>query len=338
MSAKELPGHDYSSGEYLFYYFQIFGCAPFNCDIISMDNSFGERWFFKPSRNGVVYNIFLIFIIVISCSFHIRMSILNKDRSQFEMIYEVIQDIVNNFTAVFILVTFCVQQERFIYIANQISAARESLTRMSGKLLFKKYSVSNGILRIFLTIFAVICLIMIVTPKSPTFTIMLLNISYYPRVFAFIALMLQYTAILKFIKQHFDLMNVNLLQIGEKKYALGSEPISINTLKVQIHKVMQLRRLYASLSDVSQDLSRFYCWPIFWCILSAFLTLIFHLYLTVSGIVSGESDLTTDFNILHFLCELLVIALLVNLTRSATAAVIAVRLFKRYTFSTMFYS
>lgn len=135
----------------VFYFNKIFGCATMTFGIASPQ--IGGRWSFKYSSNGVIYNIFLIFVVIISDSFS-SYKWAKSDNILFEHKIGTINIIIRNFTAVFILVKFFVQQGKFIEIINKIRSIRESLKHISGKLLFKKNcSTYHSVFKIFLPIF-----------------------------------------------------------------------------------------------------------------------------------------------------------------------------------------
>lgn len=300
-------------------------------DITSMKHS--DRWSFKYSRGGIVYNIFLI-MMVIFCSFNIYLHVSNENKSDFEKGIDFIHIILNSSAAIFIIVKFSVQQEKFIEIINKFSSIRESLKFITEELLFKKYSVYSDILQIFLPICIIIFLLIVVTIAHIERTLIaaLFHFSLYLNVYVCIAFEMQYSVILTYIRQFVKLINFNLLNLSTKNvFAVGSfeiQSLEIDILGVEINKITQLRRLYSSLSDVSQDLSDFYCAQMFLCTLRSFVTLIFLSYSTVSPIIVGTTN-SIGYSYIHLILRgLLNITILVILTKSVTAAEIEVRLFQ----------
>lgn len=307
----------------VFYFIKIFGCATMTFEITTTQT--GGQWLFRYSQSGVVYNIFLIFVMIISCSFRSYWFLYDAE-ILFEKKTALVAIIINNFMAVFILVKFCVHQEKFIEITNKIRSIRESLRLISGELLFKKYSTYDGIFNIFFPISIIFCLLVAVSTsmQRKTFGAMLYNASFYPNILTFVALIIQYSVILELIQQLFKLINFNLLHISN---AFGFEPFFNYTLKGHINKIIQLRKLYASLSDVSHDLSNFYFQPMFVCTLCTFITLTIVLYRFLSPIIFGNTHQTIHLYFYLILRVNLPIIMLVTLTRSVSAAVIEVRTF-----------
>lgn len=311
--------HSFTLCKYVFYYFKLFGNAPFTFDNVRIKNSFSNRWLFKDSRVGVVYNIFLIFMVVISCSYGVFHR-LSDPKVLRHKIIDVIGIILTHFTAIFILVKLCVQQKKVFAMANKINSIRESLMLISGELLFEKHSVVNGILQKLVAVFVTTCLIIVTTPIDNV-AYVLFHSSFYPSYYIYTTCVMQYSVTLQLIHKFFKLININLLHIFNVQHAHGSEATQMNNLGFPINKITQLRGLYASLSDASQDLSDFYCWPMLMCTLHAFMTLIGLSYYTVSPITIGKNDLGIMTHAHLIAVELLSIIVLIILTTSVTTTI-----------------
>lgn len=319
MSIKKLLDYKW---ECVFYYFKLFGIATMNFKIRTSD-----RWLFNRSRSGVVYNTFLIFLMVISCVSSV-FNIWNSGKSLFQKIIDIIQVLINSFTGLFITFKFCVQQEKFIQMNNKISLIRESLMLMSRKEISKKCSIFRYIFGIFLTITIFFCLLMVSTlMDNYNHWTVLLKMFRYWNFFAFLTLMLQYSVFLKLIQQLFKLINENLLDFS-KKYVFGSHFMESHFAALQLNRIAQICRLYATLKEASQDLSDFYSEPILFCIIRSFITLTFGSYESISPLVFGRTDLIRNSYINLLLRDLLIIMLIIILTKSVTATVIEVKLFE----------
>lgn len=130
--------------------------------------------------------------------------------------------------------------------------------------------------------------------------------------------MIQYSFALKFIKYDLKILNDNLLEYSRKESFKIRLSIDMRT---KVDELLQLRKLHASISEVSRDVSNFYSYSMLLCILHVFFALILSCYYLARPMVLHENNLADTIFIHCFLYGFLFVVLLVTLTKCVTAAI-----------------
>lgn len=127
--------------KFIFYFFKLSGLATFELIEIRLNKGQLSRWVAKKSKMGILYNMFLALITIISSfigiNYMIKTNYLGRLPNEFTVV--AMADIFFVFTTVLTLTTFSFQQEKIVSIIGKISDGME----LSLVLNETKYSTNN---------------------------------------------------------------------------------------------------------------------------------------------------------------------------------------------------
>lgn len=278
----------------LFYYFKIFGCGAMSLDIIVTKNSPDAHLSLKRSKWGVSYNIFLSLLMIISHAISLRKA--SKNGSKFDFVRMTTLAVINLSTALFIMITAGVHQEKLIEIANKINTTGKSLMSNS-RMCFKKYGALYEIRKALCTIFVFWFLTMATRPVK-TIQHFLFVFSLYACDLVTITFVIQYSILLKLTQHLFKILNDNLLEISK-------DPVcSFVTEFIQTDmELSKLRKLHKTLNDISRDISDFYGQPMIFCTTTFFTMFIYITHVVIKYIIifAKSDSLPPTQKFIHFL-------------------------------------
>ncbi|OXU30343.1 hypothetical protein TSAR_012982 [Trichomalopsis sarcophagae] len=316
MFFKKFTKNQFILTQCLFYYFKVLGVGTLAFDI-ELAKNIGTRYIrISYSKRAIVYNVILIFILIVSHIFSIPYFYRLTNRMTFEKVSDSLQEVVSCTTAFFILAKFCLTSDELISITNRIiKITKSSLSLNPENDHMKKLSLEIG------TIIAVNCFIWIsifTAAAVDDLSFLHYDLTVYSSNFVISALMIQYSVILKFVKYQFKMVNENLIDYSERESF--KIRLSIDS-RTQDDGLLQLRKLHASISEVSRDVSNFYSYSMLFCVLHVFFAMILSSYYLAKPIVLRENDLTDTIFVHCFFYALLFVVLLVTLTKCVTAAI-----------------
>ena len=308
----------------LFYYFKIFGGIPMTLDTTFLNSDGNRIWKIRPSRVGVIYNIFLFTLILATNSFSIisQYSSDFMNRTVFERVTDAMADGFTLFTSLSIVATFLIHRDRLLSISNRLSEANELSITIDQTIYNKQNKLPSTLTKIF-ALNTLIWLIMLLSSTINDIGMILYFFSAYLVINIVHSLVLQYAVIVKLLQHLFKVVNENLSNIArESKWDLYS------TLRIE--RLMRLRKLHLSLSKLAQDLSDFYSAPILFCITDTFIVFTSIGYYFVKPLVIGKYELPLSM-FFHVLGYGMVFAMqLVVLTKCVGATIAEVNFWRYY--------
>lgn len=317
--------------ELLYYTFKIFGILPMTLRSQVFKNR-QWRYSFKPSKWGMIYNVTLI-ITAVTAAYISLTDIPETDyegRKHFDDIVDITQCSCATFTCSIILITFSVQQEKVILIINKLNVARELANIVMKPCNERKHLLTKNLLMIFFT-HTFTWLLMIVTASAKSFTGLMYDVAVCISYFVISSMLLQYSVGLIFFKNLFGIVNDELRLEYPGEYFSTNDHIRClqhNYLQVEIDKVLHLRKMYSSISNISQDLCDFYSHSMLFCTLHIFLTLIFASYYFTKPIFLGHKNLPFYLAVHCVVHTIVNGAPLIILTKCVTDTIKEVILFK----------
>ena len=308
----------------LFYYFKVFGGIPITLDTTFLKSNGNRIWMFSASRVGIIYNIFLFILILVTNS----ISIINQyssdfmNRIVFERVTDVMADVFTLFTSLSIVATFLIQRDRFLSIINRLSKANRLLITIDRTTYNEQNKLPSTLSKIFVSN-TLIWLVMIFSSPAYDITAALHFFSSYMVINIIDSFALQYSVNLKVLQLLFKVVNENLSNYArESKWNLYSAP--------RIDRLMRLRKLHMSLSKLAQNLSDFYSAPILLCVADSFIVLTLISNYFIKPLVIGKNELPFPI-FFHVLGYGMVFAMqLVVLTKCVGATIAEVNFWRYY--------
>ncbi|OXU25528.1 hypothetical protein TSAR_000218 [Trichomalopsis sarcophagae] len=297
----------------VFYLFKLFGLAT-----TSIQTKPSTSRFYLPlltrSKLGQIYNVILAIGISLVYACLIRWTIKHYEHHIISRSHQAIDythTTMAMITAIFVLLVFCMQQEKFLNLGNRTVRLGELLVGFyEVQRPSKQKTLTKHVKEIYIMVGMTWLSIFATTETGGYFK----NVVYFSMIYLcnqIITLtLLQYSAILRCLQQILWIVNENFLQFSK-------EPCQMDKIKIQFSK---LRELYLSVCEIAEDIERFYAKPILLCIVYVFVTLIFFASFITKPMVSAV--VISDFQICHCSFRILhyVVALII-LVKSVTAAV-----------------
>lgn len=268
--------------KFLLNYFKICGILPIK---IKIDNTKGKlalrQKTFSCSKFAVFYNVILMITIVITTGISSKI-FYSSDlyvALKFDKIKDVIQDASLTLTSVIVLLIYCIKQKKLVIIANKFN----NIIYYLNVIEIEANEIKEKVVRrvtIMLAIDVPIILVLILTFSNNNFIFVAYCTSLYICVWLIKSLFLQYTLALTVIKLIFEKLNQNLWLFSKQSYCWSG------------NQLLQLQKLYSLLNDLSQEISKFYSYPMFFASINMFLSLMFPAYYVVKPIFFKKNDLT----------------------------------------------
>lgn len=286
--------------KFIFYWFKILGMATVSYDCTWSREKIVRTLVFKSSHTSIIYNILLIFFLISINFFFI--SKLEEDESNDDRIKFVVAVILYMFAIgpSIISIIFVFQHAKMASIANKINKLRE--------LTIEQNIMKKNLFSIFFPNFIIsISGTFLLQPRDNTDPIVVTGLN----IFFIYFVLIQYTLILRIIKNFYVFVNDTLHEVSFKKYAWTFESLDLNG------KIDKLIHLNSSLYEISLDVSSFYSAPMLWIILNIFIILVINIYVFVTQTLDTKIfDAATAFEI--YLNILSLTTLVINVTNTIT--------------------
>lgn len=281
------------SMECVFYFFKLFGTATIGFRVMQKDNH-KITLTFTQSRTGIIYNAFLIFMILFLysvISMHSISDIFYGERYLEGIICDAI-DTYAVIIAIYILIVFCFRQKKAIKIAMKIN----KLILFSLPIKSTKQSIPRSIVVILMKNILIVILISIIFRDHLAFLMYLWVLNTCN--FIINCVFMQYIMTLKIIKKLFEKINNNLQELTEINIYLFFKKSSISGNNL-MSKIDELINLYESLAGISRNVSNFYSQAVLLCTTFVFMGLVFNLYFFVKSVLEKSMNVGELLGILY---------------------------------------
>ena len=310
----QLQGKNKFFAKCLFYYLKIFSGITITFSTALPKTNGIECWAFRPSKLGVLYNLLLMITLLTSNSYGIIYIFTSNEKQIFEKVSDTITLAFTLFTAASILINFLLRQKSFSSIANRLSAANALSIAIDHKIYDQENRLPSYLMIIFL-MNLIIWMFMVLTSPNNDFDVLLYYFMFYISIYVIDCLFMQYIAMLKLLHHLFKVVNKNLTNFAiESKWNLYSA--------ARLDRLLRLRRLHVSLSDLAHDLSDFYSGPILLCVGNTFIAVTNLTYYIVKPMVLGISTSYPLLMMVHVMSYgLLYVVMLFVLTKCVSTTV-----------------
>ncbi|NP_001177457.1 gustatory receptor 40 [Nasonia vitripennis] len=276
--------------KFIFYYFKVLGTATISFNTESTKSRKRNEWKFTHSKSSIMYNIgLIIFVTTVSSFGFIYASFQHQTNfKKFERVTDRAEDVFNILSVTIIMMMFCFKYKNMAGIANKMSMIYQSLISSCPQTLYKSFT-DNILLHIILIIspYIIIWPFIIVFNfiNFPEFEIY--NFTIFMNDIVITALLMHYSTVLILLKYFFKMFNVRLsFMLEEQDYLCEIQYLNCNNRsKGKIKELFHMRKLYASLYEVSQDVSSFYSGPMFLCIFKILVSATLSLYYVAKPII-----------------------------------------------------
>lgn len=301
-----------------FFFFKIFGIATVSFKPKWIDQNKKWHWAFTSSVIDILYNVFLIVLLVVMNTIGINYMIKTDYLGRFKQDKFTIAslDTLIALSVIFILTIYCTRQKKIFFILNKISILRELFMRTIKNSVscrnaqFQKISMlSVGhviITIIMLPILAKNEIYLAIYTASFNFCIFIINI-----------VLIQYSVILKLIKIFFEIINEKLQNVTNiPLWPVDVQSISIIKLETKLDHLIQMHCL---ISELAQEISDFYSLPMLVCTFNIFIDLLVCSYTVIKEIIFSNSLLIMNniLNIAHIYFNIISLATLtINVTET----------------------
>ena len=280
----------------MYYFFKIFGLATMNFGTKSTDSNKVHTLLFTRSQLGILYNVILISSITALNYFVIRYVVFENslEMIDFEKLIDCFHTTIAGLSSIVILITFSIQQEKMVNIANKFNGLIMSTINLNSKIINIKENLSYNIKQVyFWNILTLIMMFATIQSKNPKMNIRYCNIFTCNLIIT--STVIQYNVILKLIYQILRTINANFNDISKEvvhsridKTHLISNTDNPDRL-VKGSKFGRLRELYLTLCEVSEDISNFYSQPMLMSTSYIVVTMIFFSNYIVKPLLLGRN-------------------------------------------------
>ena len=287
LTVKDKISRDFLFIKIIFYFFKFFGIATMTYDVPSNTNTKQDKQMFIRSKKGFLYNAFLMCLTIgtIYHSFNLAYISDLTIRNLTEKLIDTWQTMLCLFTTMFILVMFCVQQEKVITISNELTALTKLSRNFDKRTCTKRESILLNEVKIILFANLLTTIACVVTIPTDYYDVMMFFVSVTLYSLVINAMLIQYTVVLKVICHMFKTINASLLCTLEESTVESDITFIKNyTQRMKLNQVSQLRDFYISVGRLSKDVSNFYSPLMLFCCMNIFFTLLIYSYYVVKEI------------------------------------------------------
>lgn len=271
-------------GRFLLYFFKITGLFTTQLTVVASKKNKTCHCITRKSKIGILYNVFLIFFLCMTGIPGTLYVIQTKYDGRFkeEAALPATFDVSAMLCTSYILLKFCNQQEQITSIMNKLT----HIIHLSMVLDEKKF-LSNSSVDVKAAIYCVVNLIVLLAGLARFYRknifIFLYLISKLPVRLVCIGVFVQYSIALEYLRIIFMLINDNFRELSKPPkceiYNIWDQEIK------RPIRIDRLIRLYRLLSEISDELSKFYSFPVMWCILNIFFNSFRNCYINVKQII-----------------------------------------------------
>lgn len=288
--------------KFIFFYFRVFGISPITYEKPSPT-------IFKTSKIGVLYNIFLFGLLCVTGYVGMKYMLETNYRGRLEneVLIIIVSDLSWILRSLFIVVVFCIRQERIVNIMSKNCVAVELAVKLNkNKHTLKSSEINKR---------CIFCLVNMILFIMSFYAIFQQNIhlmcyaiinSFHLSIIS--AIYLQYSLIVENIRGLFKLINNCLSNILK-----NSHTVHIIEQSSYFAELDQTTHLYSLLSETTEDVSNFYSFFMLCCTLSSFLSLFTNLYCCIKIVTVYKNELSfieIIWNIYNIYFEIVALPLL----------------------------
>ena len=310
------------STKIIYYFFKLLGLLPLQFNFESNLRTYNPAPLFTCSQKDIIYNIFLICLMIVLNYFSIRISYelyYFGNRIKYERIIDTLLTTFGCFSNISVLIIFCIQQKKMVNMFNKILNLLNFLNKINKKVYEQNIKMNGHMIQIIV--------INLITYSSLVITMDTQNCSsialfYFATSFSDLILnyaVMEYSLILILLQRYFKVINENLRDISKKSNDLIQihcihKTDDVNEEQTQLNVISDTHKIHSSVCEISEELSNLYGKPMFFCTSTSFFILIVYAYYTVKPIVHGKSTLTIvqyihcHFEIVHYIILLMILA------------------------------
>lgn len=282
----------------IFFIFKVFGLAPVNFKSSWISHNRTRRWHFSKSTTGSMYNVFLIFamiiinIVITNSCYKLKFNRINEPN----LLLIVIFDMVIPTCSICILIAFTCKRRKIIELGNKINQARELAMFVDKNVYDQKNMFLSDITFNCLT--NVIILIGILffktTVASDSSDKKCSLVTYYFMILLNISIVTftlhHYCMIVKIMKNFLTFINENLSKIlKEQSWSLE---IRVERKTIVENKVDNLIILHDLTCEISRKTSSLYSFPVLLTVFINFLALICSMHHVIKNIFYSHINLS----------------------------------------------
>lgn len=301
---------------FFFYFFKFIGLAPMSLKLTSGVGNKSGDWKFNYSKIDILYNVFFSIMFITLEFFGITYAFYDNYRGDYgpEVILFVICDTSIACSVVIILLKFCTLQNKVVVLTSKINRVHKILESEGVNISENLTKLSHIVVISFGNI--IIFIIISVLPFDYGIPMVVYNIAYDFAIFINISLMLQYSMVLKMLKNLFLLVDESFNKIS------GRVVLSREFLSNRSIRLIKLMESYDLLIDISHDVSKFYSLPMLLGIFNSFISVI-TLLLSITKRKILENNHMNKFDVTNscnaYLNFISVLTLVINVTNAVEA-------------------
>ena len=315
-----------------FYFFKAFGLLVVKYQSKFSYNSQLKRCLFRYSKLGIVYNLFLMCVLMTINYYYCIVPSYRAEfggRVHFDRAIDTLRSVIGVVASLMVLIIFCLQQNQAVNIANRIVTYRKSSLNLNNKFSSQDTSLTTIIMNVFVADLIPWLLVICMVPMID-YKIIMYFISVWLCDLIIIGTLLQYSIILRLIREHLSIVNDKFSHVSRettyfrKIEMIGNKDID---LKMRLKEFSRLCELHSALCQVSEDLSKFYSYPMLSCTCYFFASLTFYTYYMGKTVIIKKYPFTIlqlihcCFTYIHYLVPLII------LTKSVAAVILEVSFF-----------
>lgn len=264
----------------LFYYFKVLGLGTMKLESTSKKLNFNNQYNFVHSNTGAFYNFICINLIVVSNYFSIKFTYEGREKSTFEKIFVGSQNSLTLLTVSITQLVFVIKQNDVITMCRKIKKIRDSMEMLDAE-IFSKTHITRKTATVFIII-AILWCPMIVTLWWMGTQYFFCSSAIYLSNFIASAMIFQYSTVLIYFEKLFCFVNDKLIETSTQPLVHLSKKYQLNqNMQVKNSKedtLLELKKYYVVLYDISQDVTRFYSLPMLFNTLNIFMACILSAY------------------------------------------------------------
>ena len=281
----------------VFMLFKLFGLASMNINFKLLKNTKAKN-LFQFSYSGLLYNVILIFLLVIVAIYKVH----NSHKSwigtpSMNAALDLVGIIADYLAALIILFTFTLGQKTAIKIGNKLYSTR---------LVLEKFNLKYKDLQ-FVKHMKIICIFNLIIWCGLYGTGFICNVSLSDSIYVYLPnliinlFFIQYIHVVIFVYGISKLINKEFKKITESSAAIiyfhkPQELCTNSTTLLKSVRFSTLRELNLFLYEISSDISNFYSFGILTAIIKYFYSVIFDTYCMISPMISGQHFITSSYD------------------------------------------
>lgn len=274
---------------YFYYYFKLCGIAPLKIRFTRTYDTKEWKWTIDYSKIRTLYNVFLMCLMIAMHVMSYGDAVESGFGGRFDKDVSVVAifDSLIVFTGVLIQGIYCVKQGKIITIAHEISTIEKNFKNLTEDVQIS--TINNHVIWLsFGNVFMFFNPINTLIEHPETYNI-IYSFSFRFCLYTINSLLIQYSIMIRMIRNFFKIINQNLLEVPFRSVKLrGIRSINNSSLSVKLDNSMHL---YQMISNLSREISIFYSLPMLWSLLAMFVDVLMCLYHLIKGMCISNSIL-----------------------------------------------